>query len=144
MHIKKYIKSHHCCIYVVGLWRILLSSFSYSTTNILWELTFYSLSELFIMQYTPRTQNSDIEGGAMNQSSTLRTPRHGKRRRGCLKSHSWLAEQTVYVWFLAESCFYSTLLHCFPLPPVWKTRHSTFRNPSSASFLPPCYFTFLN
>lgn len=37
------------------------------------------------MQYTPRTQNSGIEGGAMNQSSTLRTPRYGKRRRGLLK-----------------------------------------------------------
>lgn len=78
MHIKKCIKSHHCCIYVVGTWKDLLSSFSYFYNSV-YENSFYSLSELFIMQYTPRTQNSGIEGGAMNQSSTLRT-RYGKRK----------------------------------------------------------------
>lgn len=34
---------------------------------------------------------------------------------------------------------YSTSL--LPLPPVWKTRHSTFRNPSSASF---CHLLLLH
>lgn len=62
------------------------------------------------MQYVPRTQNSGIEGGPIDQSSTLRKLTCEKAEGTCLKSHGWLAEQTACTWFPAQSYFHSTSL----------------------------------
>lgn len=67
------------------------------------------------MQYILRTQNSRLERGLTNQSSTLRKLKYKNREGTGLKSQSWSVELPA-PGFQARAI--SILLHCLSLPPV--------------------------
>lgn len=125
MHIKKCIKSHHCCISWWG-YGSLLSSFSCSGLTFLWELTFYSLSELFLNAVHPKDTKFWHLEGCYESKFYPQDTEVWKKEKGLFKITQLAGRTNSLCLVSGRSCFYSTLLHCFPLPPVWKTRHSTF------------------